>query len=132
MSEKNDKLKDIDPEVLKAIRDDVIAELRSEEERKKAIEEKKREEELKQREDYVERRKASSTPWVEIMGVSEKDGRVKIELEWNDAFVKKLREAGYQGNEDRIMQQYIAETAYSVANDLSDQGVDVGEEMPAQ
>lgn len=130
MSEEN---KQYDPELVKEVREQVLAELKEEEARKKALEEKARQEEMQRRDEYLERMKESKTPWVELMGITEKDGRIKIELEWNDAFVAQLRQAGYNGSEDRIMQQYIAELAYDVSEDMkNDLGVDKGEEVKSQ
>lgn len=57
---------------------------------------------------YVEKMKLSPDPWVDIIGWVRTDEGVKIELEWNDAFVDYLRGSGIKGaDEDQIVQKWV-------------------------
>jgi len=61
-----------------------------------AIEEKKQQEEAKKDEE----------PWVDIKGaVQDPEHGIKMELDWNDAFVEFLRDAGIQGTDDEVIVQ---------------------------
>ena len=54
--------------------------------------------------------KESDNPWVKIVGeeVDPKHG-IKIELDWNDAFIKYLRRNGIDGaGEEQIIQKWLA------------------------
>ena len=55
-------------------------------------------------------KKNSDEPWVQVIGesVDPKQG-IKIELDWNDAFVTYLRRNGYTGSsEETIVQKWLA------------------------
>lgn len=66
--------------------------------------------------------KASSEPWVVVKGMVEdpKEG-VKIELDWNDAFIEYLKQNGITGvDEDTIIQKYITLMMQDVAESMSE------------
>lgn len=95
-------------EIKDELRKEVLEELRAE---NKAKEEKQRE---------VEEKQAEEDPHVEIKGIvhDPKQG-IKIELDWNDAFIQHLRNNGYDGaDDDAIVQKYIAILAKQVAEDM--------------
>lgn len=117
-----EKTKDIDPELVAEIRQQVLEELRNEEARKAEEERIRQEQENKSYEEYVGKMKMSLNPWVEVKGiVYDRKRGIKIELDWNDAFIKHLRDHGYKGaDDDTIIQQYIAELAYSIAQDMEE------------
>lgn len=54
--------------------------------------------------------KASDEPWVDFEGtVRDTEHGQRIQLEWNDAFIVYLREAGIDGtDEEQVVQKYIA------------------------
>ena len=122
-----DKLDNIDPEVIAAIRNQVIQELDDRDTREREKERIKREDDLKARGDYVRRMKESPEPWMELVAISaDERGQIKIELDWNGAFVQQLRENGFNGPDDEtIMQRYVAVLAKDVAEDMTT--VDEGE-----
>lgn len=64
--------------------------------------------------------KASNEPWVKVKGnVVDPEKGIKIELDWNDAFVKYLRSNGYKGaDDDTVVQHYIAILSKQIADDL--------------
>lgn len=112
---------------------------REEDERKaeiEAAEEKAREEERlrleaeeKAREEEAIKMKASAEPWVEIKGmVEDPEKGIRIELDWNDAFVKYLRKNGYTGtDDDAVIQRYIAVLSKQVADDMADDQINENE-----
>lgn len=115
------------------LKKELLAEIRAEEETRREeirlAEEKAREEERvrleaeeKAREEEIAKMKASEEPWVDIKGIVEDPERgIKIELDWNDAFVKFLRKNGYTGADDEaVIQRYIAVLAKQVAGDMAD------------
>ena len=109
-----DDLADI-KEKLKA---QIFNELKDDQTRK--IEEAKfrREEEDTEHSRYVEKMKQSPDPWVDIIGWVRTDEGVKIELEWNDAFVDYLRGNGIKGaDEDQVVQKWVT----LLLRDMADQ-----------
>lgn len=54
-------------------------------------------------------KKNDNQPWVQVIGehISEEHG-IKIELDWNDAFIKYLKKNGYTGvSEEAIVQKWL-------------------------
>jgi len=122
------------------IKREVIDELREEEERRKQeiaeAEEKARVEERervaaeeKAREDEAAKMKASDEPWVIIKAmVPDTKKGIKVELDWNDAFIKHLRANGYTGpDDDTVIQRYVAVLSKQVAEDMADDMVNENE-----
>lgn len=83
-------------------------------EKEELVEEKKEmERELavfRQQKKENEERYKSKTPWVEIKGADVDSAKgIKIELDWNDAFIVDLREAGIKGKTDEeVVQKWLA------------------------
>ena len=95
---------------------------------KKAQEEKQREyEELIKKahkivdEKALEDEIARKEPFLDLKGlVQEEDGKIKIELDWDDNFIKKLKESGYTGaSDDILIQKYLLELTKSISDDMS-------------
>lgn len=114
------------------LKKEILEDIRVEEEARRLAlaeaEEKAREEERlrleaeeKARLEEAERMKASEEPWVEIKGIVEDPEKgIKIELDWNDAFVKHLRQNGYTGvDDDSVIQRYVAVLSKQVAGDMA-------------
>jgi hypothetical protein len=62
----------------------------------------------------IEIKKKSNQPWVEVVGdyYDEDEKRMKISFDWNDAFIKLLKQKGYPGeNEDELVQMWLQEIA---------------------
>ena len=113
-------VKDIDPEILASLRKQIIQELDDRDVREKEKQDIKREGDLVARKEYVARMKDSPDPWMELVGISADDGQIKIELDWNPAFVETLRKNGFVGpDEETVMQRYVAILAKSVAEDMT-------------
>lgn len=68
----------------------------------------RRQEEDNEHSKYIEKMKLSPDPWVDIIGWVRTDEGVKIELEWNGAFVDYLRANGITGSdEDQVVQKWV-------------------------
>lgn len=103
------KPKKIDPNLIDQIRKQVLEELKADDTRKEAQAEKARQEGDAVRTEFVERMKASSEPWVDILMWVETPTGVKYQLDWNDAFIKTLREQGVAGiDDDTVVQRWVA------------------------
>lgn len=64
----------------------------------------------------------TETPHVEIIGdgVDPKEG-IKIELDWNDAFIDYLKDNGYKGTDDEsIVQLWITHLYQNITESMSD------------
>lgn len=67
--------------------------------------------------------KKSKTPWAsfETEGPSD-DGRLEFSISWNNAFVERLRKAGYDGaNEEEIVQLFFISTRMLPEDMLDDE-----------
>lgn len=55
--------------------------------------------------------KKSNQPWVTILGESiDEEKGLRIEMDWNDAFIKYLRQNGYTGaNDDAVVSNWLAQ-----------------------
>jgi len=104
----------LNAELIEAVKKQVTAEIVEEMKEKRVYEEK--EKELRQEQEdmehanYVATMKESSDPWVEMVGDvrNTKKGQ-RVQLEWNDAFIIHLKDAGIKGVDDeQIIQQYLA------------------------
>lgn len=62
------------------------------------------------------------TPRLEVVhGEIAADGRVNVKLEWNDAFIRMLRESGIEGvSEDDMVKVYLATVTAKVDRDIAD------------
>ena len=99
----SDDKKQFDPDMLAAIKAQVIEEMKSDEVRQKEEAKIRREKQKKEHDEYIAMMKESEDPWVEIEGWVETKEGVRAELEWNDAFVAYLRDQGIPGtDEDRV------------------------------
>ena len=84
----------------------------------------KHEEELRQTAKILEAEKLqalkdSDEPWCDwTMHGTDIDGKVKVVLDWNEAFIHYLRdECGFKGDEDAIIVRYLAALTKSQLND---------------
>ena len=114
----------ITPELYAQIKADLLKDLMSEEEKKKQAMIDARENEKKARDDYVEKMKDSTEPWVDIIGWVDTGEGVRVELDWNQAFVSMLIEAGYVGRSDEmIVQQWITILLRDMADRMEDRNL---------
>lgn len=68
-----------------------------------------------------EKAKASDEPWIEITGerYNEDTKEVEMNLDWNNAFVKMLRENGYSGHGDsEIVNRWFKSVSDSISADI--------------
>ena len=111
----------ITPELYAQIKADLLKDIMSEEEKKKQAMIDARENEKRARTEYVEKMKDSADPWVDIIGWVDTGDGVRVELDWNQAFVNMLIDAGYVGRSDEmIVQQWITILLRDMADRMED------------
>jgi len=123
--EEESKVK-LDPDMVAAIRKQIMKEMRSEKEivRQQVIED--REIAKKAQDEYVALMKESSDPWVDIQGWVTTEQGIRVELDWNDAFVAHLKSEGIKGaDDDQVVQHWVT----LLLRDMSDK---LAEENPEQ
>lgn len=97
------------PELLAQLRADILKELKAEDERKAAELEVERKAQMTAHQKYLEQMYASSEPWVELQSWADTPQGVKVELEWNDAFIVYLKQQGIEGtDDDQTVQKWVA------------------------
>lgn len=66
------------------------------------------------------KKKDSCSPKVELKGIiAEPDGKIRVELDWDDEFIEHLRSNGYTGPDDNaIIQKYLLELTRTISDDL--------------
>jgi hypothetical protein len=94
--------------LISTIRQQVVAELKSDKARERQDAIMAREDAKKAQTEFVDKMKASADPWVDIQGWVETDQGVRVELDWNNAFVQHLKDQGVSGaDDDQIVQQWV-------------------------
>lgn len=103
-----DQIQQPDPNLVKAVREQIIQQMASEKHAAEVVEAARREDEAKAHLEYTVKMRASSDPWVEVLGTVQTEDGLRIELDWNDAFVEYLKANGIAGiDEDQVIQRYI-------------------------
>lgn len=99
----------ITDELKEQLRADILKELKAEDERKAAELEANRKVQQTVHQKYLEQMYASSEPWVELQSWADTPQGVKVELEWNDAFITYLKTQGIEGtDDDQTVQKWVA------------------------
>ncbi len=83
---------------------------------------------------FVEEQQALSTPWAmfEVVGFT-KDGQIKVEFNWNDAFITKLDQLGFTAETEEDTVQLFFYTSQMRPTHLAMVGGDEGaqtEDLP--
>ncbi len=62
----------------------------------------------------------SKKPWLEIISEGiESDGRVRLEFDWNSAFIEHIREFGFVGhNEEECVRMYVEALTNKTMSDI--------------
>lgn len=124
---KEEEKRQLKAELLQQIREEQEVKERELKEAEEAAKEEarlKHEAEEKARVEEENKLKNSENPWMVVRGevVDKESGGVKMELDWNDAFIKHLRKNGYVGTDDEsIVQHYLAVIAQQAAEDMAKQ-----------
>jgi len=106
---KSKKKPEITPELMASLRADILKELKAEDERRAAELEVERKAQESAHQKFLEQMYASSEPWVELQSWADTPQGVKVELEWNDAFVAYLKSQGISGtDDDQTVQKWVA------------------------
>lgn len=103
-----------------------------EKERAAAIEEAKRIHEMKEAAIQADKEKdlllkSGSEPWFKIESIEIGDnGKIAVKFDWNHAFIKYLRDdCNFEGDEDRIIQQYTGVLLKQFYEDRNDDALDI-------
>jgi hypothetical protein len=69
---------------------------------------------------------SSDTPWVELIGDQlDNNNRLQIELDWNPAFIRNLRENGFTGDtEDIIVQRWLGILTSQIVDRLEQHNIE--------
>jgi putative protein kinase ArgK-like GTPase of G3E family len=69
----------------------------------------------------AEKHRDSKEPWVTVVGETVTDEGIKIELDWNESFVKFLKAQGLTGkDETQIVQKWLSMIAKQTADKMSE------------
>lgn len=70
---------------------------------------------------YIEQRESQESPWAcfEVVGF-EKDGRIKVEFNWNQPFIQKLNTLGFQAESEEDTVQLFFYTSQMKPTSLGD------------
>lgn len=117
------------PELKEQVRKEVMDDFRTEEARKQEERRLRKEEETKTINAYSDKMKNSPEPWVDVRGLTDvNDGRFKIEMDWNDAFIEECKLQGISGtSEEQIIQKYLSLLAKNIDDQITD---DSGADTP--
>ena len=65
-------------------------------------------------------KRVSKSPWLEIISEGiEPDGRVRLEFDWNTAFIEHIREHGFVGhNEEECVKMYVEALTNKTMQDI--------------
>lgn len=103
------KLPVLTPELLAQLRNDIVKELKDKDEQDRLRLEEERKVQATKHRAFIEEMYASKEPWVELQSWADTPQGVKVELEWNDAFVSYLKSQGIEGtDEDSVVQKWVA------------------------
>ena len=112
----------ISSEMIEAIKAQVVAEMQNDATRIATENKIRHEQERKEHDEYVVKMKSSPNPWVEIEGWAENTNGVKVELEWNEAFVVFLRSQGISGSDDdQVVQKWITLLMQDMTTKMSEE-----------
>ena len=112
-------------ELKSQLKEQILQEMKSEQTVKMEESAIRRQNEQDEQEKYVNMMKESKDPWVDIIGWVHTDKGVKVELEWNDAFVDYLQANGVTGlDEEQVVQKWVT----LLLRDMADQMDPVNEE----
>jgi len=116
-------------DIKEQLKKQIMEEFKDENTRKMEHQRLRREAEDEQHRQYVEKMKASPDPWVDIIGWVRTDAGVKVELDWNDAFVDYLRVNGIKGTDDeQTVQKWVTLLLRDMADDMEERfGGDISE-----
>lgn len=116
------QVKELTPDVLaelkEQIKSEMMDEFKSEQSKEAELTEARRQQDDAAWDLYATNMKESADPWVDIQGiVRDPTLGIKIKLDWNDAFIKELRDNGYTGiTDDDIIHKYVALLAADMAS----------------
>lgn len=78
--------------------------------------------------------KESDEPWCDwVAHGKDSSGQIRVQLDWNKAFIDYLRECGFNGiDENLIVQKYLAAVARELLNDEHDGALNIYHRIPTE
>lgn len=115
--------KQVASQLTDTIRNQVLNDLKSEENRKKEEDRIRREQEHETINSYADTMKNSPDSWVDVRQIVDQgSGQAKIEMDWNDAFIKECRENGISGTTDEdVVRKYLAILTYNLDQQIAEE-----------
>lgn len=99
----------ITPELMAQLRADILKELKDADEQERLRVEAERVVQQTTHQAFLQTMYESKEPWVELQSWADTPQGVKVELEWNDAFVAYLKSQGIAGTDDeQTVQKWVA------------------------
>lgn len=109
----------ITPELMAQLRADIVKEMKDVEEQDRLRLESERKEQQTAHQKFVQTMYESKEPWVELQSWADTPQGVKVELEWNDAFVAYLKSQGIEGtDEDQTVQKWVTLLLMQVSDSM--------------
>lgn len=110
------------PEELAEVKKQILEDMRNEQIRQQEETTIRQKQQKEKHEEYIGMMKISPDPWVEVIGWTQDRNGVKVELEWNDAFVAFLRENGITGADDnQVVQRWVTLLLRDMADEMDSQ-----------
>lgn len=114
-----EELADLRKQLFDEIKPQLVQDLKNEELKEREILQQKKDEEDAARKAYVDKMKLSPHPWVEVVGATQTEAGMRVELDWNDAHVDYLRKGGVTGTDDeQVVHKWVTLLLRDMADDL--------------
>jgi len=108
-------------DIKSTLKDQIIEEMKDDRTRLTEESKKERQKQTDRYAAYVAEMKESTEPWVDVTGWTDTDQGVKVELDWNNAFLDYLAGSGIKGvDEDKVVQQWITLLLRDMADQMDD------------
>jgi len=75
-------------------------------------------------------RKESDEPWMRMISDKVVDGVAKVELDWNPAMIDYLRQHGFTGDENQVIQRYLGALCREMYEDGKNDALDILKQFP--
>lgn len=103
--------------------------------KEKEADELKRQEELRESARALEKEKeearhTSDEPWIAVKSQRVVNGAMEFELDWNPAMIRFLKENGFAGDDDQIIQKYLGALYREIYEDGKNDALDILKQSP--
>lgn len=74
--------------------------------------------------------RTSSEPWIEVKSGKIVNGAIEFELDWNPAMIEYLKENGFTGDDNQIIQRYLGAIYREMNEDGKNTALDILKQFP--